>query len=157
MSLFKVFISVGVGVQKFRKNFFIKFNFLFFRVVSQAIAGKIAEESKQRSSDKKLLSSKILSEAQAQIKSKSNNNNEQSPWSHSLQNAASNKVTLFKSATLLQCVYTKTDQNKQRSEWVKEQWLPISRLGQYVTCHCSWLLSSPDWSSIVFKLVSTFS
>lgn len=49
------------------------------KVVSQAIAGKIAEESKQRSSDKKLLSSKILSEAQAQIKSKSNNNNEQSP------------------------------------------------------------------------------
>ena len=68
---------------------------MFFRVISQAIAGKIAEESKQGSNDKKLLSSKILSEAQAQIKSKSNNNNDQSPWSHSLQNVASNKVTLF--------------------------------------------------------------
>ena len=45
-------------------------SFSRFRIACQVIAGRIAEESKQ-SSNKKLLSSKILSEAQDQIKSKS--------------------------------------------------------------------------------------
>jgi len=43
------------------------------KITCEVIAGRIAEESKQNS-NKKLLSTKILSEAQDQIKSKSKSN-----------------------------------------------------------------------------------
>ena len=53
--------------------YFYKNSFSCFRITCEVIAGRIAEESKQNS-NKKLLSTKILSEAQDQIKSKSKSN-----------------------------------------------------------------------------------